>query len=250
MQGDSVTGFKWKPLWVDGRSMKVLPPGRADLLEFVALHIDQWGADPAAVGLTLAQIDAIRAALDDAAAAFERAQQLRDEAQAATLTSNTNIAALRALTATAVASIKAFARVQEHGGVPQATVYAAARIDEPREPSPLPAPEQIRNVSIHINQHGCAVLRWTPPPASDARARAAGRTGVWYEVQRMSPAAPAFVGAGSTAQRTFTDTPLAVGQTMYRVRARRGDRAGPWSLAAVATVGIGPQAPLARAIAA
>jgi hypothetical protein len=230
--------------------MKVLPPGRADLLEFVALHIDQWGADPAAVGLTLAQIDAIRAALDDAAAAFERAQQLRDEAQAATLTSNTNIAMLRTLTATAVSSIKAFARVQEHGGVPQATVYAAARIDEPREPSPLPAPEQIRNVSIHINQHGCAVLRWTPPPASDARERAAGRTGVWYEIERMAPGSSAFVGVGSAAEGTFTDTPLAVGETKYRVRARRGDRAGPWSLAAVATVGIGPQAPLARATAA
>lgn len=230
--------------------MKVLPAGRADLLEFAALHIEEWAVDPEAIGMTPAMIDAMRQALDDAAKAFEKAQQLRDEAQAATLTSNTNIAALRALTATAVASIKAFARVQETQGASQATVYAAARIEPPRAASPLPAPEQVRQVNIHINQHGRAVLSWTPPPPRDARERAAGRTGVWYEVERKSPGTAAFFGVGGTAERTFIDTPLAVGETQYRVRARRGDRAGPWSLVAAATVGVSSSTAAARAKAA
>lgn len=230
--------------------MKVLPAGRADLIAFARLHIDEWALDPAAVGLTSQQLAAIHDALDAAATAFERAQMLREEAQAATLTSNTNIATLRDTLATAVSSIKAFARVQEQDGVPQAKVYAAARIAEPRTPSPLPAPDQVRSVRLHINQQGCAVLAWTPPVASDARERAAGRTGVWYEIERKSPGTSAFAGVGGTAERTFTDAPLEVGDTQYRVRARRGDRAGAWSLVAVATVGVGATLAASRAKAA
>lgn len=236
---DSATKLNSPRERVDARGMKVLPAGRQDLIQFAIAHIDEWAQDPAAVGLSQSQIDAMREALDGATKAFERAQQLRDEAQAATLTSNTNIAMLRAKLATAVSSIKAFARVQEESGVPEAKVYAAARIDEPRTPSPLPSPTQIRNVRLHINQSGSAVLSWTPPPASDARERSAGRTGVWYEIERKPPGAREFAGVGGTAEKTFTDTPLAVGQTQYRVRARRGDRAGPWSLTVSATVGVG-----------
>lgn len=221
--------------------MKILPAGRDDLLEFVRVHLPAWQADPAAVGLAPAQLAALAAQLAEADAAFTHAKGLRQEAQAATIDSNAKLSALRASTGTALAVIKAFARASAEGGSVTAPneVYARAQIDMPLKPGTLPAPGRVDSVAITVDTQGRPTLTWTAPAPRDARERAAGRAGVWYQVCRKDPGAAAFLDIGGSGTTSFTDTPLRPGNSTYTLRALRGDRAGPWSQAMSVQVGVG-----------
>ncbi|QQS08304.1 MAG: fibronectin type III domain-containing protein [Phycisphaerales bacterium] len=223
--------------------MKILPSGRADLIQFARVHFPVWADDPDGVGLSVARIAAMQEALAAAEAAQEEARALREAAQAATLLANSAMAALREQTAMGIATIKTFARLATIAGdVPnEETVYAAARLDEPLAPRTLPAPGVVRNVTLTIDTQGRPTVRWKSPHPADARERAASRAGLWFTIQKRAPGSRDFTDLASLGGSTdsYTDAPLAAGTTFYRVRATRGDRAGPWSLAVPVQSGVG-----------
>lgn len=229
--------------WADPACMKLLPSGRLDLLNFVTAHLPVWQAEPAAVGLSDAQVAAMATLLADADAAFAHAKAVREEAQAATLISNTRLAALRDSTAAALASVKSFAGNQRitGGAGAEDAVYAGAQIALPLSPAPLPAPGEVRSITLNVDGTGRPTITWRAPHPRNARERAASSSGLIYEIHRKRPGESAFSSVTGTSQRTFTDAPLPAGMTLYMVRARRGRRGseGPWSIALSVEAGIG-----------
>jgi hypothetical protein len=243
-RADSQADLKSAPRKVDRASMKLLPPGRSDLIAYARSHIEAWSADPGAVGLTSGQVAELQAQCDAAAAAFADAGAARSAAKGATLISNTMLGTLRTLMGVALAGIKVFASEQGGTGGPVAEgdVYAAAQIDVPLKPSVLPAPGQVRNVRVQVDSQGRPTIEWKPPHPRDARERAASSAGLVYAIQRSAPGEGRGGGwtlAEATADTSFTDEPLAAGQTRYMIRAMRGRAAGPWSSVLTVSAGMG-----------
>lgn len=225
----------------DASCMKLLPSGRADLLTYIRTRLEVWQADPSAVGLSPGQVAAIAAQLDEATAAFARTHEMRAAAESATQASNLSLGTLRATTAAALGTIKAFAANQQNAGAPGGggAVYVSAMIDSPLSPAPLPAPEAVRDPRVSVDAIGRPTITWKPPHPRDARERAASSSGLTYMVQRMRPGEGGFTLVDAGKMTSFTDTPLPAGTTQYMVRAMRGDRAGPWCNAMQVEAGVG-----------
>ncbi|HVU65083.1 MAG TPA: hypothetical protein VHC70_13970 [Phycisphaerales bacterium] len=221
--------------------MKLLPAGRADLLSYLRTHIPIWQADPEAVGLAPERVADLAALLEEAGAAFANAQVMRNEARAATLASNLRLGGLRESAAAVLGTIKSFARNQQNsgaeGGAP--AVYAAAGIDLPLDPAPLPAPGPVQDPRIAVDTRGRPTIAWKPPHPRDARERAASSSGLTYTVQRKRPGEADYTIVAAGKMLHITDEPLAAGATMYMVRAQRGEAAGPWTFPLQVEAGVG-----------
>ncbi len=217
--------------------MRILPSGRADLLQFVRTHLAIWQLDPAGVGLTSLQVAAMAVLLAESEQAHFAAHTQRIAAESATLSSNIKLGELRDSTARALGAIKVFAREQNAAGPDVNLVYPAAGIDVPLRPAPLPRPAYVRAVNTVITMRGEPTLSWKPPHPQDARERAAGSSGLIYTVQRKHAGERGFsiVYVGKPA--TFTDAALPPGETQYFVRATRGDKHGAWTQAGTISIG-------------
>ncbi len=202
--------------------MRVLPKSDSRLIDFLAAHLDVWEADPGAIGLTAAEVAALRTLYESASAARTAALEARDAARAATASFREAASTARRRTAGAVARIKAAAADDPE-------VYAAAAIPAPRPPSPAPAPGVPYRFRTTLRQDGTVGLRWscaTPP----------GLGGTVYEVARSLGGGP-FETLGVAGGRAFTDETLPPGggggETVYRVRALRSTGRGDPALHAV-----------------
>ncbi len=217
--------------------MKLLPAGRTNLIEYMTAHLPIWQSDPEAVGLTQSQVEELAVALAEADAAFLHAKTLRSEAESATLASNIAIGGLRGKAATALACIKVFARTQSGEPEGQAGVYIAASIDPPLQAAPLPAPAQLGEIDATVNTRGQPTLEWKAPHPRDARERAASSSGLIYTVVRKLPGEREYSIVHTGKLRRFTDVALPAGQTLYMVRASRGEQYGEWRQAGAIQIG-------------
>jgi hypothetical protein len=205
-----------------------MPAYNPDALVWLEGHIDAWLADPAAIGLTAAQVAALEAEIITARASFTHAETIRAESLSATLGFQTDADRMRQSAARMIASVKAFANNQPE----PMSVYTAASLS-PRAPrSPLGPPEQPGNLRATLLTTGAVKLDWAGK----------GPSGTVYEVYRKRPGETtldllANVGA---KKKTYTDKSLPPGTTsvQYQIRAIRGETVSPFSPAY--TIQFGP----------
>jgi hypothetical protein len=196
--------------------MAILPKKTQDLLDFCDAHVTPFTTNAVAIGLTTAQATTFKNAAGAARANFNAAVAADNAKKAATLTSQTSVAALRKIAAETIALVKAFA---ESSATPPA-VYTLANLPMPATPAPAPAPGTPTGFSASLSQSGVVTLKWkcANPP---------GIGGTIYECRRkINGGTFAFIGAVGT--REFSDGTLPAGSTgvVYEITATRSTLRG------------------------
>lgn len=219
--------------------MAVLPESRLEQIEFCETHWPVWeAAPPATIGLTAAQVTALKVATEQARTSFSAAQSAREAAKAATMVYYTHTATMRNLVSDDIRQIKAFAELQAN----PATVYAAAQIPEPAAPTPAAAPGKPTNIAINLEPSGAVTLTWE---ATDAAASG----GAFFNIFRKLPGQTSFVPVGGAPGSTtearrmsFTDftvpTSAAGAGAQYIIQGRRGSLSGEPSDALIVQFGV------------
>ncbi len=205
--------------------MATLPPGRLETLTFCETHWPVWLLNAAALSLTPAQVNALKAATEGNRTAFNNAESTRQTAKAATTTYHNTGETMRDQAAAIIRTVRAYA-VQTNNPA----VYALAQIPPPAAPSPVPLPEKPSNITITLEPGGAVRLRW--------KSRGAG--GAFFTVQRrVGPSGP-FVTTGNSQTKTFLDSTLPAGSinATYIITGIRGDRAGIPSDAVLVQFGV------------
>ncbi len=192
-----------------------LPFGRRVSLEWLEAHIEQWSADPAAIGLTAAQIGVLATRIINARSEFSDLQQARTDARARTQSWHTRADALHEHAADLISAIKAFADNNPDG---PSGIYQTAGLTQRRAATPLPAPERPGDLRAALTTTGSVELTW------DGR----GPTGTVYIVRRRLPGETSFaiVGQSGGRNKKFTDATVPAGTAiaMYSVQAVRGEQ--------------------------
>jgi hypothetical protein len=212
----------------------IIPKTLSGQVEFFGSRLAAWQADPGAIGLTAAQVDALAQQVADAKAALLAAHQARDAAEAATLLMRGAVGRLRSGGGALLNTIRAFAQTSGGGNA----VYVAALVPPPKQPSlapPVEAPESLR---ASIGTDGSVTLSWV------ARQPVPGAA-VFCEVSRAidTGSGPStFVLLGGSGDGAFRDGSIPPGTrgATYRVRAMRagGRRAQPHPPEASVTIAL------------
>lgn len=206
--------------------MSTLPIGRTELIEFCELHAPVWAANAAGLGVSPAACAAFTASTDEARVKYEAALKARQEAKAATASSNDAIREMKSDAATLLRTIKAFA---EAAANPQ-SVYNLAEIPAPLPPAPVPAPGKPTDMLVTLLPTGAVQISWSAE-------NAAASAGAFFNVYRKLPNTTAWVSLGgasgsTTASRRmqFIDatvpTSAAAAGVQYIIQGQRGTLQG------------------------
>ncbi|MFY7896135.1 MAG: hypothetical protein ACOVP8_07875 [Phycisphaerales bacterium] len=222
--------------------MAIVPGGVQDLIQWATVHVERWQSQGAAeLGLTEQQL---AAALEATALITQRAAEKRAAEEAlriAQARQDEAEALARRTLASAIASIKAFAQLQERPG----QVYAAAWLPAPQARSPLAPPGTPRVLGIAIEPaSGKIELAWS---CTHPR----GSSGVTYVVRRSLDDGATWNVVAITGDKSTRDTPLPAGTTsvQYTVQAQRGKVSGQVSPIFTAQVSAEPRTRELRAAA-
>ncbi|HYD01059.1 MAG TPA: hypothetical protein VEB22_07515 [Phycisphaerales bacterium] len=200
-----------------------IPVPLSEFIPWSTAHAELWAGDPAAVGMTQQQADAVKLAAESARAAQAAALAARQLSLNATFAQEQAERALRRAVQTAVVLIDVCA---ENSPSP-AAVYSAAELDSPTVARTVPAPGKVKQLTASLDPlSGAPVLRWK---GNNPR----GGGSVTYLVARRLSGQREFSFVGTAApsgpnRRTFTDTSVPVGTAAvsYLVHAVRGAAKG------------------------
>jgi len=186
-----------------------LPGTIAGRIEFFQQRLTAWAADPAAIGLTPAQIGELQTTLGNAGNAHSTVLATRQQAKNETATQNTAMSELMDLGTGMIAAIKAFADLSGDA----TAVFAAAEIDPPESSSPLPPPEMATDLATELLNSGAVRLSWKGTIAN----------GTFYDIYRELDGETGFTLIGSSAMRSYDDDTVAAGtvRAMYLTITRR-----------------------------
>ena len=208
-----------------------VPSGDRASLEFTQQRKAVWAAAGAAIGLSLADTDALTESSDGAQAALATRIAKAAEAKSSTVTWHTAADNNRELARDLVRKIRNFALEQED----PTAVYALAQIPEPKTPGELPKPAVPTDLKVTMNTQGRAVLTFDSTRYG----------GTVWTVERRTASTSGQLSpwalAGTTLERSFTDThtPSGVASVHYRVRAERPSGVSNFSSPIVLPFGAG-----------
>jgi hypothetical protein len=189
-------------------------------LETFRLLLARWAADPAGVGLTPGEVDALAAALAEAEAADRAAEAARQAAERATMLRAEAVGALAGLGARLIARVRGAAAVSGD----RAGTLVRAGLAPPSGPTFTDAPPPRAWLTLSPTPGGEVALAW----------RADLKRTDYYRIERRvagpgreTPANGAFTLLAAVRGGRFVDAGLPVGFTRaeYRVtpvRERRG----------------------------
>ncbi len=208
-----------------------VPSGDRASLAFTEQRKAVWAAAGAAIGLTLADTDALTQSSDDAQSALDDRVAQAALAKSSTISWKAAAKENRDNARECVRKIRNFALQQED---PDA-VYALAQIPAPKTPGDLPEPAVPTDLNITLNTQGRAVLTFESTRYG----------GTVWTVERRTASTQGALGpwtlAGTTLERSFTDvaTPSGVAAVHYRVRAERPSGVSEYSSPIVLPFGAG-----------
>ncbi|VAX41116.1 hypothetical protein MNBD_PLANCTO03-458 [hydrothermal vent metagenome] len=217
--------------------MPLVPHSKAAAIAFFQSHIAAWSADPAAIGLSAQQVIDITTATGASQSSLLAMQEAYNTARSATATNDTDIEAMRAVGASLISTIRAYAKTT---GDP--SVYTKADIPAPKAPTPAGAPDAPTNVSGTINNRGAIELSWEGTLAFHT----------FFEVYRMFAGQTEWTLLASIGKKAFEDTtipPSTTSAVQYFVQAKRTDlRSEPSDPVTIrmGVVGINTNAPAAN----
>ncbi len=210
--------------------MSVIPRTLVDRIQFFETHIPVWGKDPAAIGLTVAQLADLGTRTQQARADYENAQALRSQTKAATSTQNDSVDSMYDLGADLVKTIRAFAETTDND-----SVYNLAEIPAPAAPTPTPPPESPTEVQLVVNAFGYCIINWKGSRAN----------GTQFSLRRQvtevggTPGPWTFAGTSTTNEYTDTTVPTGLATVSYVVVAQRASGVSDPSNIATLTFGTG-----------
>jgi len=217
------------------------PTKVSEFVPWLVARAGAWKTTPAAVGLSVAQADAVDTAAKALQAAYDEALKQRQSSKNATETQNEALRAAMTQLQLDIRIIDAFAAASAN----PAAVFAAAELDPPKVPVPVAPPRAVTNVTVGIDINtGATILKWKGDNPG-------GSNNVSYIVRRKLGAAAEFTFIGTAGNsgpdaRTFIDStlPQGVDSVAYLITATRGSQTGPAVQVQVrfGTIGSGAQA--------
>lgn len=197
----------------------ILPPNRADQIEFFEKHLGRWEEHMAQIGLAQEDIDQIKLLTTDARTAYTNAQLIRDDSRSATNEYYGKTAKMRSFGASLLATIKAYAEKTN-----DPSIYSLANIPPPAPPAPLPAPERPDGLRATIDEVGLMKLTWKAPQKGHS-------SGILFLIARRRVGEPTFTVLTGVQEPVYSEFigSTCAGALEYRVQAVRGDKASDWS---------------------
>ncbi len=196
--------------------MATVPRGRAGVIAFFRTRIQRWTELGPAIGLGLAEAQALADAIEQAKQASERNRALQSAARAAAKEARRKENDLRRIGGQAIASIRARAGSENDPGV-----LTLAELPAIKDPRPTPAPSKPTNVRTSIDHEGAIVIAWDATrPRPHARA--------FTRVQRMLDESGTFELIGTSGTNEYRDDTVPQGTRMaaYRLVPVRGELVG------------------------
>ena len=192
--------------------MSTYPRDRIEFLQWCEAHWPVWAKDPAALGLSVDDVNAFKVQTLAMRAAVTQQTTIRQAAKLATESVLENESDLRDVVSSQVRTIRAFAISSN-----DTDVYQLAQIPAPGTAAPLPPPGTPTDFKIELNSTGSITIRWKAQHPE-------GSSNVVYFVQRKLPGETAFRILGGSGERAYTDDTLPVGVdgATYIFTAQRG----------------------------
>jgi hypothetical protein len=192
--------------------MSILPNSREQMVQYFEVHNPVWAKDPAAIGLTAAQIVELDTKITNARATLTAQTAAINAKLAATGNMHLETDTLRGFGADLIKVIKAFAESTD-----DPAVYVAAEVPPPSPPTPSGPPDQPTNLKTTLDNFGQVIIEWTGSRAF----------GTQFTVQRqLTPVTGSptpWADVGTSATNDFIDATVPTGQASvsYRVYAQR-----------------------------
>ncbi len=200
--------------------MTILPDSSMKRLDFFSTHIAAWKEDPAAIGLTMDEVDAIEALVDSGTQKWRLMLAARSNAMSTTQAFHLEIESLSELGAEAIARIKLFSASTD-----DPSVLTKARLPQPkkRRRKALP-PEPPTDLRAHLNANGCVELSWKGTTARGQYFVIARRIDWPDEAGNYSGGPGGFSMINAVADKRFVDSEVPVGSARiaYQISAARG----------------------------
>lgn len=214
--------------------MSTIPRKNDDALTWCDEHATLWSTDPASVGLDATEVAGLAALVQQAEDRKTDFVAARTAWLGSSEAFSSGIDLMREHAGVLLAKVRAFAR----GSSEPATVYQAAGIPAPADPSPRPAPGTPTDFRVELLQDGAITLSFKCPNPP--------RTGAAiYRVERRlgEGQSEPFVFVVNAKERSFTDSgiPEGTGVATYRITAETATKNGAPALFAV-RFGAGNQA--------
>ncbi len=177
--------------------MAELPETILGQLEYFEQHIPVWAADPAAIGLTAAQIADITTFTGAMRISYNNAQAARADSKSKTVLQADALGSMLGLGTALIATIKAFADASGNGPA----VFAAAQIDPDNIPAPTDPPVAATGFVTTLANSGAIEIGWKGTTAN----------GTYYTIHRRLDSETDFALIGNASDREFTDATIPAG---------------------------------------
>ncbi len=206
--------------------MPTIPRTLTGKIEFFERHLPVWSDDPAAIGLSAAQVADLAALTAEARTRYDRARAARLVARAETGLQHEAIGAMMKLGTALVATIRAFADATDD----EAGVMSRANLPPVDAPSPAPPPEPAANLTSELRNSGAIRLAWHGTVAN----------GTFYTIWRRLEGEQGFTLLGSVSALAFTDETIPAGtpEATYQLRTHRDEFTSAPSVAISVRLGV------------
>ncbi|KAA0212970.1 MAG: hypothetical protein DYG94_13435 [Leptolyngbya sp. PLA3] len=176
--------------------MSTVPKTIADRLAFYEQHAPVWAAAATTIGLSVTQVTALAALVNDARVAFDDAQAARNASKAATVLQANAMSTLSDFGADLIKTIRAYAETNNNPDV-----YATAQIPPPAPPTPAGPPDMPTDLAASFLFPWGIRLTWKGSVAQ----------GAYFGVFRRLRGESNFTFVQTTKEKSFDDTSLPAG---------------------------------------
>ena len=195
--------------------MATLPRTKDGKIEYFEERLSKWQLDPAAVGLTAEQVDALAAFVADARTSYTTVQQAKQDLRNMVFSQDTDIDTMMGLGSALLGIIRAHADATgvTDGNAAAAEVFAAANISPANARTPAPPPAPATNLQASLLNTGGLKLTWNGTTAN----------GTVYAVWRRTNTETSFAQLATSGQRTYEDQTVPAGsaEVVYFLRTIR-----------------------------
>ena len=176
---------------------ELIPRANQEAIDYLSIETDNyWTANAVAIGLTAAQVTALKLLIETAQTKLEDALAAREASKNATMALNDAMEDLRTSGSALIATIKAKALADENP-----TIYTLANIPPPSAGTTIGPAAQPTNLTGSVDNLGNVHLSW----------KGSLSNGTFFSVWRKVDGETSFTQLGSVVAKTFVDTTIVVG---------------------------------------
>ena len=198
--------------------MAVVPKKPIDKVQFFENHLEPWGANTTAIGLTTGIMTDLTSKTAAARAAYDAQQVAMDNARNATANFHDAVNVLATAGAAAIQQIRAKAAIAGN------SVYTLAVIPAPATPAPVGPPGKPFDFKVELNALGGLTITWKCSNPANAN-------GPVYQVFRQLDNVGEVLYLGGSGDKKFVDNtiPAGSGKAEYQIQAVRAAAVGEWA---------------------